>query len=274
MQIFWIILASLVGAALLLFVLFLIFTMPGKKRAEMNKYKNLKFAHRGLHGEGRAENTLSAFRAAVDAGYGIELDVRLSADGELVVYHDPDLSRLTEDKEKVNKRTAEELSRLKIGGTNDTVPTFREVLEIVDGKVPLLVEIKEEAGESAVTAKTAEILSEYKGDFIVESFNPLSLGRMKKLMPDVLRGQLSQDYMKEKKFRKPMYFILHHMLLSFIAKPDFIAFSESDAKHKTFRFIRKLYGIPTLAWTVRSKEAEKKAYENGFDGIIFENYSA
>ncbi len=261
-------------AFLLLFALYVFFTKPGRKRNEMNRYKNLRFAHRGLHGEGRCENSMSAFRAAIDKGYGIELDVRLSSDGELVVFHDDTLDRVTSECGRVDVRSAEELSKIKLGNTDDTVPTFREVLELVDGKVPLLVEIKEAAMKSAVTEKAVEVLSEYKGDFIVESFNPLVLAILRKRMPNVLRGQLSHRYYKEEKYRKPLYFLLQNFILNFKSRPDFLAFCHEDAKMFTFRFLRRVFGVCTLAWTVRSENEEILAYKNGFDGVIFENYEA
>ena len=137
---------------------------------------------------------------------------------------------------------------------------------------PLLVEIKEDAMKSAVSEKTCELLSEYSGDFIVESFNPLALGIVKKRMPDVLRGLLSEDYLKFEKYRKPLYFFLKNLLLNFTARPDFIALSHEDHSLAVFRFVRWLFRVPTLAWTVKSAEAEELAYKRGFDGVIFEGY--
>ena len=231
-----------------------------------------KYAHRGLHGSGRAENSISAFRAAVEAGFGIELDVRLSADGELVVFHDDELSRVTKEEGRVDSRTAKELSEIKLCGTGDGIPTFKEVLALVDGKVPLLIEIKEDAGKYGVTKKTVEVLREYKGEYLIESFNPLALSVIKKEMPHVMRGFLSQNFLSEKKYRKPLYFLLQNLLLNVVCRPDFIAFNHAHYKNRTLKLTRALFGAATFAWTVRSRKEEASAYENGFDSIIFENY--
>ena len=269
----WIIaLISVISALLLFFLIFLFLIAPGKKREEMEKFKSKKYAHRGLHDATRAENSLSAFRAAVDAGYGIELDVRLSKDGVLVVFHDDTLDRVTGEVGRVDSRTAAELGKINLSGTADTIPTFEEVLKVVNGRVPLLVELKEDAGKYGVTEKTLEMLKEYKGEYIIESFNPLALGRVKKLAPNVMRGFLSQNFLSQKKYRSATYFLLQNLLLNVVCRPDFIAYKHSDYKNASLRLVKALFKPATLAWTVRSKTEEDEAYLHGFDGVIFENY--
>ena len=269
----WIIaLISVISALLLFFLIFLFLIAPGKKREEMENFKSKKYAHRGLHDATRAENSLSAFRAAVDAGYGIELDVRLSKDGVLVVFHDDTLDRVTGEVGRVDSRTAAELGKINLSGTADTVPTFEEVLKVVNGRVPLLVELKEDAGKYGVTEKALEMLKEYKGEYIIESFNPLALGRVKKLAPEVMRGFLSQNFLSQKKYRSATYFLLQNLLLNVVCRPDFIAYKHSDYKNASLRLVKALFKPATLAWTVRSKTEEDEAYLCGFDGVIFENY--
>lgn len=271
----WIIaLISVLSALLVFFLIFLFLIAPGKKREEMEKFKSQKYAHRGLHDATRAENSLSAFRAAVDAGYGIELDVRLSRDGVLVVFHDDTLDRVTGEVGRVDERTAAELGKINLSGTADTVPTFEEVLALVDGRVPLLVELKEDAGKYGVTEKTLEMLKEYKGEYIIESFNPLALGRVKKLAPEVMRGFLSQNFLSQKKYRSATYFLLQNLLLNVVCRPDFIAYKHSDYKNASLRLVKGLFKPATLAWTVRSKTEEDEAYLHGFDGVIFEGYAS
>lgn len=254
-----------------LFVVYLILIAPGRQK-DIKRFAKVKYAHRGLHNGTRAENSMSAFRAAVEAGYGIELDVRLSRDGELVVFHDDTLSRVTGVDGKVIDLTYEELLKIHLSGTDDTVPRFTDVLALVDGKVPLLVEIKEDAGDSKVSAKTAEILREYKGDYIVESFNPLSLRNIKKLLPGVTAGLLSQRYYEYEQYRKPLYFLLQTLLINRICSPSFIAYDHRHASCVSLRIVRRLFGCTTFAWTVRSKEDEEKALAAGFDSVIFEGY--
>ena len=256
-------------AVLCLIYLFLI--APRNKK-EMKKYKTVMYAHRGLHNGERAENSMSAFRAAVEGGYGIELDVRLSGDGRLVVFHDDTLDRVCGREGRVVDFTADELSTFKLNDTDDCVPLFSDVLALVDGRVPLLVEIKEDAGNTAVSKATCEMLKEYKGEYIIESFNPMSLKVVGKMMPEVPRGILSHRYFENEKYRKPLFFLLQSLLLNCVCRPAFIAYDHRHAKAFGLRFVRAIFRTPTIAWTVRSAEEEAVARKNGFDGIIFENY--
>lgn len=270
---YWILAIVFAALSAILFSTYIYLVAPGKKRPDMERFKTVRFAHRGLHGSGRAENSLSAFRAAVEAGYGIELDVRLSSDGELVVFHDDTLDRVTKETGPVDEKTAEELSKIKLCETEDTVPTFSEVLRLVDGRVPLLVELKERAGEYGVTRKAMELLREYKGEYIVESFNPLALSLLKKEMPEVLRGFLSSDFTKNEKYKGQIkYFFLENLLFNLLCRPDFISYNHEAHKNRSLRFIRTVFKPATICWTVTSREDEDLAYKHGFDGVIFEGY--
>lgn len=266
-----IILLTLIGV-----ILFLYATKPGTRKCGMEKYQEVKFAHRGLHDGGRAENSISAFRAAKEAGFGIELDVRLSKDGELVVFHDNTLNRVCGVDGKVIDYTADELSKMSLSGTADGIPLFSDVLKLIDGSVPLLVEIKMEPGEKGIAAKLAEIIDGYHGDYIVESFNPIALAEFAKLKPEIPRGILSMQYSKEERFRGKLLYtlILENMLLNFLYRPDFIAYEKGGAKNSILRLIRKNFGTPLFAWTVKSADEEEKAISDGFDSVIFEGYIA
>ena len=254
-----------------LFVLYLFLIAP-KNKKEMNKFKTVMYAHRGLHNDERAENSMSAFKAAVDGGYGIELDIRLSKDGKLVVFHDDTLDRVCGREGKVIDFIADELATFKLSGTNDGIPLFSDVLSLVDGKIPLLVEIKENAGDSTVSHAACEMLKGYKGEFIIESFNPMSLKVVKDEYPEIPRGILSHRYFEYEKSRKPLFFLLQSLLLNFLCRPAFIAYDHRHADAFGLRFVRAFFKVPTIAWTVRSAEDEAIARKNGFDGIIFENY--
>ena len=258
-------------SVVVLFLIYLFLIAP-KNKKEMNKFKTVMYAHRGLHNEERAENSMSAFKAAVDGGFGIELDIRLSKDGKLVVFHDDTLDRVCGREGRVIDFTADELATFKLSGTNDGIPLFSDVLSLVDGKIPLLVEIKENAGDSTVSHATCEILKGYKGEFIIESFNPMSLKVVKENYPEIPRGILSHRYYDYEKSRKPLFFLLQSLLLNFLCRPAFIAYDHRHADAFGLRFVRAFFKVPTIAWTVRSAEEEKAARKNGFDGIIFENY--
>ena len=272
-QIVLIVLGSLAALAILVLAAMLYAIMPGRRKCGIEKYMSVKFAHRGLHGEGVAENSMSAFRAARDAGFGIELDVRLAKDGELVVFHDPTLERVCGAPGKVIDKTAEELASLSLKGTADGIPTMREVLELIDGAVPLLIEIKMEGDERGIAEKLAEIIEGYRGDYVIESFNPLALRAVKRLMPAVPRGILSTRFSKEEKYKgKLLYRLLENLALNFLMRPDFIAYEKDGHSNRVLRFIRKTFETPLFAWTVRSEAEEDKAISDGFDSVIFEGY--
>lgn len=270
MYIFLIISGAVLTFALLILLLVLFLTAPGRHPG-IKKYRGAKFAHRGLHGEGRAENSLSAFSAAVEQGFGIELDVRLTKDGEVVVFHDDTLGRVTGDPRRVDECTLTELRALRLSGTEETIPTFHEVLSLVGGRVPLLVEVKEDPGCRAVSDAAAKILSEYKGEFITESFNPMTVRRMRRALPGSASGYLCDHFTANPGYRTARYLLIEHFLLNFIARPAFIAFDRAAVPYAPFSFMRRFWRAPAFAWTVRSPE-EEAACRTDFDGIIFENY--
>ena len=264
---------ALASSALLLFCLFLFLIRTRRASKTIAAYRGVNFAHRGLHGEGKAENSLSAFAAARDAGFGIELDVRLSKDGKMVVFHDDTLTRVAGIDKRVDELTLSELQNLRLLDTEDTIPTLREVLELIDGRVPLLIEIKEDAGKSNVTKTLVGELEGYRGPYIVESFNPLSLRSFRKLRRDVPIGILSQHFCRREEFRgKILYFLLQNMLLNFLSAPDFVAYDHTDYNMLALKLARGLFGSVTVAWTVRNGDEGCAAKEHGFDSVIFENY--
>ena len=274
MKTVFLIIAIVVLPLLALFFLFgaiyMILLAPGSGR-NISKFRGRRFAHRGLHDGTRVENSMSAFRAAVDAGFGIELDVRLSSDGVLVVHHDDELGRVVRGEGRVDSYTAAELSEMRLCDSEDTVPTLAEVLELVDGRVPLLVEIKEDADVRAVSDATAKMLADYKGDFIVESFNPLSVANARKKLPGVACGFLSTNFAKDPKYNKFLYRLLGGLLTNRLCSPDFIAYDSKFPRRLCLRVARML-GATTVAWTVRSKEEEERMVALGFNAIIFEGY--
>ena len=260
------------AALLIIFCTYLILIKPAARRGGMEKYKGVKFAHRGLHSEGVPENSLAAFRLAVNSGFGIELDVHAVKDGVPVVFHDAELKRMTGADGRLADYTSEELGNMRLLGTDEKIPTFREVLELIGGKVPLIIELKQNAGETGVAEAAAELLRDYEGDFVVESFDPVTVGKFKKLMPEVQRGILSMHFTKKKTHRSLKSYLAEMLVFNRIASPDFVAFCHSDASFASFKLVRGVWDAYTVAWTVRSKEEEDAAIKNGFDCVIFENY--
>ena len=271
----YIVLIALGGFIALLFLtyLFAIKTRNGNK--DMERLLDRKYAHRGFHGEGAEENSLTAYERAIERGYGIEIDIRFSKDGELVVFHDETLKRVCGIDKKVVDLTVAELKELKLGNTEDTIPTFAEFLKYINGRAPLLIEIKQDMGEGDVASAAAEVLKDYKGDYLIQSFNPKAVAVFKKKLPSAVRGILSDNFFREKERRKPLYFFLKNLMLNFLCRPDFVSFNHEEWERSfTLRFVKRVYGSTLFAWTVRSAEDEKKATALGFKGIIFENYES
>lgn len=247
--------------------LFLIKTAP-VKRAEIEKYGK-RFAHRGLWDTDAPENSLAAFAKAVDAGYGIEFDIHKTRDGQVVVFHDDTLVRMCGVQGKIEDKTLDELRGLRLLGTEQGIPTLQEMLDLVGGRVPLLVELKGESTATGLCPVANEILSAYKGDYIVESFNPMLLRWYKKNRPDVVRGQLFCNLNNGKKVKKVIYSMITVLLTNVLARPHFLARGLDSARNPSFLICKHLFGAPTYVWTVREPEQIPK---DASDGIIFEGF--
>ena len=258
-------------AFLFLLYVFLVFTSGRKKKTAEFFAEQTKFAHRGLHGGEVPENSLAAFELACRAGYGIELDVHVTADDKLVVFHDDTLTRMCGIDEKTESKTLAELQALTLGTTGEHIPSFREVLDLVDGRAPLIVEIKGSSMKNMrVCELTAEMLDGYGGKYCIEAFNPIFVRWWKKNRKNVVRGQLSNKMKKEDSGQPPFVnFLLENMLLSFLARPDFLAYCAGNKKQPSFRFARALGGYP-VAWTIRTEE-DLETVKTDFKAIIFEN---
>lgn len=239
----------------------------------LEKLKGWNYAHRGLHGEGRAENSLSAFRAAVDHGYGAELDVHLLKDGNLAVIHDSRLERVTGKPGRVEDLTTEDLKDYPLEGTEDTIPTFREVLEVFDGKTPLIIELKAEKNVDELCRAAVEAMDGYEGVWCMESFDPRCIHWLKKNKPEIIRGQLAENSFRypQNKLPWPLKLMLTNHLENFLTKPDFIAYDYPTRKNLSNFLCRKLWGIQGVSWTLRSPEDHARAQKEGWIPI-FENY--
>jgi glycerophosphoryl diester phosphodiesterase len=240
-----------------------------KKHPLMPLLQKTSYAHRGLHDSATPENSLAAFKKAVDNGFGIELDVQLSADGQVMVFHDYTLVRMTGADGKLSEKTAEELKELNLNCTDETIPLLTEVLELVDGKVPLLVELKGENANTHLCGKVHELIREYNGYYVVESFNPLLIHSYKKLSPSTPCGLLITKFSKDRGI-SPLNLILDWMALNFLSKPDFIAF---DHRYKkiSLSLCRQIYRLPEMTWTIRDEEVYNSIQEGKcaiFEGFI------
>ena len=266
--------------SIVLFVIFAIYLfliaprMFGKP--DRSKLYGVHYAHRGLFNNDTdaPENSLPAFRLAVENGYGIELDVQLSKDGVPVVFHDATLKRMCGVDGKVWDYTLEELQQMKLASSNETIPTFAQALATIAGKTPIIVEYKLDRVQSQVCELGNELLTQYEknynGVYCIESFHPLAVIWYKKNRPDIIRGQLSMEFWKDEKQKNKKYLILLAFLVSNVAsRPDFIAYQHSDYKNISRRFCR-LLGALSVTWTIKSVEQYERVKDQ-FDLFIFDS---
>ncbi|MGB3179485.1 MAG: glycerophosphodiester phosphodiesterase family protein [Albidovulum sp.] len=238
-------------------------------------------AHRGYHSlaDGRPENSMGAFRAAVEAGYGIELDLQQSADGQAMVFHDDDLDRLTERSGLVKDHIAAELGAILLRGSDEPIPTLAQLLAMVAGRVPLLIEIKENLAtmgptEGRLEQATADALASYSGPVAVMSFNPHCVMHMARLAPHIPRGLTTEAYNPLENVPVPA--AVCDKLRDI---PDYDTTGSSFISHQASDLARlrvaelKAQGASILCWTIRSPKDEAKARTIA-QNITFESYPA
>lgn len=237
------------------------------------KYTNYKFvAHRGLHNNSDIpENSILAFELAIKNNLPIELDVHLTLDKELVVFHDNNLKRMTGIDKVIEHCKLSELKNMRLNSTDQSIPTLDEVLELVACKVPLLIEIKNERKIGILEDKLINKLANYKGEYILESFNPLSLLWIRKRYKNIILGQLSTgDYSKYNIKSTLVKWGLKNMLLNFLVKPDFISYDYEYLSNKLYAKCKK-HDIDLFAWTIKSQN-DYETIKSLCHGIIFENF--
>lgn len=264
----WIILA--------LILVYLILIMPKIfNRSDISGFMDIYYAHRGLHQKKNIspENSLAAFQLAVDNNYGIELDVQLSKDLVPLVFHDRDLNRLCGVDKKVADLTFEELRELKLYDSEEKIPSLEELLRLVDGRVPLIIELKVYSKVGLDCPIIASYLDNYKGLYCIESFNPIAVLWYKKNRPQIIRGQLATKsiYSNPTFKQKILDFTLRNLMHNFYAKPDFIAYNHKISHSPSYRLCRALYSPLTVAYTTKSQADLNKKLDE-FDLFIFENF--
>ncbi len=238
---------------------------------ELHKLHGWKYAHRGLHGEGRPENSLAAFRSALDHGYGIELDVHLLSDGNLAIIHDSLLQRTTGAEGRVEDLTTEQLESYRLEGTEEKIPLFQQVLDLYDGKAPLIVELKPYGDNYAeLCEKAVAMLDGYKGVYCLESFDPRCLLWLKKHRPELIRGQLTENYFRSTKSTLPVVlkFLLTHQMGNFLTKPDFVAYRCSDRHCLSNTLALGFWNLHGVTWTLKDQEDFDLAVSEGWIPIF------
>lgn len=272
----WIIIAVVVIAILCMY-LFCIAPNNDKRREQMEPLKKHYIAHRGLfdNSSDNPENSIAAFKKAAENGYGIELDLQLTADDRLVVFHDVDLLRMCGAEKNLVDCTYDELQEYKLANTEERIPLFEEVLEAVDGRVPLVVEIKADGDcdTIAVTKKMIEVIEGYKGYYCMECFDPLAVKWMRVNRPDIIRGQLSSNGFKDAWDHRKWYkqLLSTYLLRNFMSRPDFIAYRNKYPNNISYKICTKLFGAFGVAWTVKN-QAELDKAKKSFDAIIFDSF--
>lgn len=255
-------------------ILYLLALMPRMwRRPDTSLFKKKYFAHRGLHdNESEApENSMAAFCKAVAADYGIEFDVHVTRDGIPVVFHDFKLERICGASGNVEDYTYEELQKFTLCQTEERIPKLEEVLSMVQGRVPLIIEIKSEKADVSECAIIDRVLQRYNGAYCIESFNPIVLCWYRLHRNEIVRGQLASNFRIDGENHSILYFFLTHLLLNFLTGPDFIAYNHRFREEPGRRICRKLYCNPAVAWTVKSRE-ELEEIKCAFDVFIFEGF--
>ncbi len=223
-------------------------------------------AHRGLHDGNKAcwENTLSAFKAAMDGGFAIELDVHMSKDGVALVFHDEALKRLTGHDGYIHDLSAAEAAELAIGGTADRIPALRDVLDLVGGKVPLVIEIKGNPGHDAgLVGAVASALSGYTGEAAIMSFAHWHVRKFAAEAP-LVAGGLTAEGTSERQLEEHFAMLAHGI--------SFVSFNVNELPNRFVDFVRKRLSMPVITWTVRTPETVERtrlyADQMTFEGFL------
>lgn len=235
-----------------------------------------RYAHRGYHDKPTVpENSMAAFHRAISNLYGAELDVHLMRDGNLAVIHDSSLLRTAGADVAIEDLTAEELADYRLEGTEERIPLLSEVLALFEDRTPLIVELKPERGNHAeLAAATVALLDKYRVSYCIESFDPRCLMWLKKHRPEIVRGQLSEQFLRHDEKvpqSKALLWVLGNLLMNFLTQPDFIAYRFSDRENGAVKLCRKIYKVQEINWTITKKE-EMQAAEQLGNLVIFERF--
>jgi len=244
------------------------------RRDILKKFGDKYIAHRGVYdNEGDVpENSIPAFKEAVERGYGVELDVQADKDGDVVVFHDGNLKRMTGKDRKICECSYDELKQYRLGKSDERIPLFNEVLKLMNPDTPLLVEIKNDGNWLRNTVETVKILDNYNGVYCIQTFDPRILHWLKINRPEIVRGQLANHMAyKEKKRELFIRFFLANLVFNFYGKPDFISYNHKYKNQFSYKIMRKLYKCSNACWTIKNEKQLEKARDT-FDIIIFDSF--
>ena len=260
---------------LVLFELYVLALQCRNGHPQWKELRRFRYAHRGYHEKPQIpENSMAAFRRALQNYYGVELDIHLMRDGNLAVIHDSSLKRTAGADVEIEDLTAADLENYRLEGTDEKIPLFSEVLELFEGKTPLVVELKAARGNhNELTEAACKLLDQYQVSYCIESFDPRCLMWLKKNRPDIVRGQLSYGFVRRKRpgMTPLRRFVLQNMLFNFLTRPDFVAYCLQDRDILSVKLCRKIYKVQEVNWTIKTKE-EMEAAERLGNLVIFEQF--
>lgn len=248
---------------------------PNQAHRDWSAFTGYDYAHRGLWNQQRPENSLAAFESAAEAGFGIELDVRLTRDGQLVIHHDASLERMCGESFCIEKTDLAALRRFHLLDSDQQIPTLAEVLTLVAGRVPLILELKVAGNAADLASAVYHQMQDYPGAWCVESFHPSALLWFRRYAPEILRGQLTFDHRGQAErslLIRLRDFFIASMIGNALSRPDFIA-SEASTEQPDqlpMRLLRQMNSC-WVGWTIRSHE-ELTFYRDRYDLIIFEGF--
>lgn len=266
---------TVIIVVLLLVALYIVSTICRSNHQDWKKLEGYAYAHRGLHTQAIPENSMKAFARAKASGYGIEVDIHLLKDGNLAVFHDSDLKRMTGKEGSIESLTTQDLDQYYLGQTMCTIPTFSQFLQLINGSVPIIIELKSVKGNhKALCNATRDALKNYQGAYCIESFDPMCVFWLRKNWPEVIRGQLLRNYFQTKELKLPWIAkaALVWQLLNFLLYPDFIAYRFQDRKNTPNFLARKLWGARGFVWTIKTQEDFDTATREGYFSI-FESFT-
>ena len=232
---------------------------------DLTDLRGWAYAHRGLHDEDLPENSMAAFRAALENGYGIELDIHLMKDGNLAVIHDTSLLRTAGADVKITDLTVEDLVNYPLSN-GELIPTFDQVLELFAGKAPLIIELKDDGNSKALTDAAVKAMEGYEGPYCMESFHPQCVYLLKKNHPHIIRGQLVMNYFKEKKspLNPALKWAITNQVENFLIQPDFVSYRYSDRVTFSNFLARRFWGLQGVSWTIKSQREFDRAVKEGW----------
>lgn len=266
---------TVVIVIILLLILWVLALAPRvRNQPDLTPFKNRFYAHRGYYTEDQSipENSLPGFYRAVENGFGVELDVHLTKDGHLAVLHDENLKRMCGADVNLSELLCEALKEYHLKGTKERIPLFSDVLKVIDGKIPMIIEVKPYGGNiRTLCERLCMELEGYAGVYCVESFDPRAVSWFKKHRPALVRGQLAMGVHRyESQVNHLLAFALSNCLTSFITRPDFIAYCVEDRKNLSFCLCKRLYDVQEVSWTIHTPAVAAEVQKT--DGLVIFEY--